>query len=309
MTLTAQLVTGPSHGAITLNPNGSFVYSPFAAYVGSDSFTYQANDGNMNGNIATVTISITATNGILFSDDFTRSTNAPDPLSPWGNTLGTWTVNNGVLQGSSSPLSYAHLSTSVTPLWTDYTVEGRIQFPSGAFGGGIGGRVNPANGAHYGAWVYPDGAIGGSNVLKLTKFSDWTTWSGTPMQQVSLPSVGTDWHALKLVFNGSRIQVYYDGTLMIDVTDNNFDSSAPYLSGGISGDMWTYANSFVMSLDDIVVRSLVPMAVSDTYSTTSSTTLNQGAPGVLGNDTAGERAFPRHPYPQCRWIVHLYTGR
>ena len=43
--LTAVLVTGPSHGALTLNANGSFSYTPAANYNGPDSFTYKANDG------------------------------------------------------------------------------------------------------------------------------------------------------------------------------------------------------------------------------------------------------------------------
>src|SRR5207247_2666199 len=42
--LTAVVVTGPSHGALTLNANGSFTYTPAANFNGSDSFTYKAND-------------------------------------------------------------------------------------------------------------------------------------------------------------------------------------------------------------------------------------------------------------------------
>ena len=36
---------GPAHGTLTLNANGSFTYTPDANYNGTDSFTYQANDG------------------------------------------------------------------------------------------------------------------------------------------------------------------------------------------------------------------------------------------------------------------------
>ena len=60
-TLTAQLVSNPSHGALTLNTNGSFTYTPTTGYVGSDSFTYVANDGTYNGNVATVTITVLPT--------------------------------------------------------------------------------------------------------------------------------------------------------------------------------------------------------------------------------------------------------
>jgi hypothetical protein len=76
------------------------------------------------------------------------------------------------------------------------------------------------------------------------------------MQQVNLPSVGTDWHVLKMAFDGNRIQVYYDGSLLIDVLDNGFDSQPPYLSGGISVDLWTSGVTYALSADDIVVRAL-----------------------------------------------------
>ena len=43
--LTAVVATRPAHGTLTLNANGSFTYTPAAGYVGTDSFTYMANDG------------------------------------------------------------------------------------------------------------------------------------------------------------------------------------------------------------------------------------------------------------------------
>src|SRR2546427_9742221 len=42
--LTAVVVTGPGHGALTLNANGGFTYTPAAHFNGSDSFTYKAPD-------------------------------------------------------------------------------------------------------------------------------------------------------------------------------------------------------------------------------------------------------------------------
>jgi large repetitive protein len=55
---TAELVSGPSHGQLTLNANGSFTYSPNANYSGPDSFTYRANDGKTASNTATVSITV-----------------------------------------------------------------------------------------------------------------------------------------------------------------------------------------------------------------------------------------------------------
>src|SRR5207248_1734970 len=60
--LTAILVSSPAHGSVTLNANGSFTYTPAANYNGGDSFTYKANDGALNSNVATVSITVTAVN-------------------------------------------------------------------------------------------------------------------------------------------------------------------------------------------------------------------------------------------------------
>ncbi|MBI2826642.1 MAG: DUF4082 domain-containing protein, partial [Planctomycetia bacterium] len=60
--LTAALVTGPTRGALSLNSNGSFTYTPTANYNGPDSFTYRANDGTVDSNTATVLISVNAVN-------------------------------------------------------------------------------------------------------------------------------------------------------------------------------------------------------------------------------------------------------
>jgi VCBS repeat-containing protein len=40
--MTASLVSGASHGTVTLNSDGSFTYTPNAGYIGSDSFQYAA---------------------------------------------------------------------------------------------------------------------------------------------------------------------------------------------------------------------------------------------------------------------------
>ena len=58
-TVTAGLVVGPSHGTLTLNSDGSFTYTPEADFNGLDSFTYEASDGALASNIATVTLTVT----------------------------------------------------------------------------------------------------------------------------------------------------------------------------------------------------------------------------------------------------------
>src|SRR3989475_6938984 len=72
--LSAVLVSEPTHGRLTLNGNGSFSYVPAANYNGTDSFTYKANDGQADSGIATVTITITAVNDAPAAIDDTYTT-------------------------------------------------------------------------------------------------------------------------------------------------------------------------------------------------------------------------------------------
>jgi len=60
--LTAVLVSGPAHGTLTLGGDGSFTYTPEANYFGPDGFTYLANDGTADSNVATVAITVNAVN-------------------------------------------------------------------------------------------------------------------------------------------------------------------------------------------------------------------------------------------------------
>jgi VCBS repeat-containing protein len=58
--LTAALDATPGHGSVTLNADGGFTYVPAAGYTGADSFTYHANDGSLNSNVATVRLTVNA---------------------------------------------------------------------------------------------------------------------------------------------------------------------------------------------------------------------------------------------------------
>ncbi|MDA0739643.1 MAG: Ig-like domain-containing protein, partial [Nitrospirae bacterium] len=56
--LTATLDTNASNGTVSLNANGSFTYTPNGGFIGADSFTYHAYDGELNSNVVTVNVSV-----------------------------------------------------------------------------------------------------------------------------------------------------------------------------------------------------------------------------------------------------------
>ena len=51
-------MTGPAHGTLTLNTDGSFTYAPAAGFAGTDRFTYQAGDRSLTSEPATVVLTV-----------------------------------------------------------------------------------------------------------------------------------------------------------------------------------------------------------------------------------------------------------
>lgn len=103
--LTATRVSGPTvsgsanPGTLTLGADGSFTYRPAANYVGPVTFTYRANDGQLNSNIATVTITVNNTNNppVAVNDAATTTVG--------GSVLVTVLANDSDSDGSIDPAS------------------------------------------------------------------------------------------------------------------------------------------------------------------------------------------------------------
>jgi VCBS repeat-containing protein len=60
--ITADKVTDPAHGSVTVNADGSFTYTPAANYFGPDSFTYAASDPATTSGTATVSLTVDPVN-------------------------------------------------------------------------------------------------------------------------------------------------------------------------------------------------------------------------------------------------------
>ncbi|MGP1665088.1 MAG: Ig-like domain-containing protein, partial [Rhodanobacter sp.] len=75
------VVAGPTHGTVTLAPDGSFSYAPEANYYGEDSFTYKLSDGAVDSNIASVSISIASVNDAPVVQALSATTAEDTPLS------------------------------------------------------------------------------------------------------------------------------------------------------------------------------------------------------------------------------------
>lgn len=63
------IIDMPTNGIAELNDNGTVTYVPNSNYVGSDSFTYQANDGTADSNVGQVSVTITETYVLQMEDN------------------------------------------------------------------------------------------------------------------------------------------------------------------------------------------------------------------------------------------------
>jgi VCBS repeat-containing protein len=105
--LAAVLVNGPANGALSLNPDGSFTYTPNGNFFGTDSFSYKASDGQADSNVATVSISVNAVNDApdAVEDEVTTEedtpVNVPVLVNDTDSDNETLTVNS-VSQGTNS---------------------------------------------------------------------------------------------------------------------------------------------------------------------------------------------------------------
>ena len=283
--LTAALVVGPAHGSLTLNPNGSFTYTPAANYSGPDSFTYRANDGSADSNVATVSITVNPVNDAPTAANDAYSTNEDTALNIF--------AASGVLANDTDPEG-----DPLTAALVDGPAHGTLTLnPNGSF------TYTPA--ANYSgpdSFTYRanDGAAA-SNVatvsITVTPVNDaptaandaYSTNEDTPLT-VAAPGVlandtDPDGDALSAVL----VSGPSNGTLTLNANGSFTYTPAANYSGP---DSFTYrANDGSASSNAATVSITVnpvndaPTAANDAYSTNEDTPLTVAAPGVLANDT------------------------
>ena len=78
--VTYSLATGTTHGSVTVNADGSYVYTPNPDYQGTDSFTYTVSDGHGGSNTYTVNLTVNPFNDPPAGADKTLTTDEDVPL-------------------------------------------------------------------------------------------------------------------------------------------------------------------------------------------------------------------------------------
>jgi uncharacterized repeat protein (TIGR03803 family)/VCBS repeat-containing protein len=111
--LSFEVVVNGSKGtaAITDPATGAFSYTPNADVSGTDTFTFKANDGTADSNIATITVTITAVNDAPVAADGSLSTNQ--------GTLATGTLSASDIDGPALAFTIVQNGTKGTATITD----------------------------------------------------------------------------------------------------------------------------------------------------------------------------------------------
>jgi hypothetical protein len=124
--LSAIIDVWPTHGLFTWNPDGSFTYTPFVNYVGTDSFVYHVIDGVHYSNPATVNLTI---NDCVYCDDFNDGNLDPN----WTYIKQFWSESNGSLIGTPSTRTAIAIARPIFAGCQTCSMEARMRSGGGAF--------------------------------------------------------------------------------------------------------------------------------------------------------------------------------
>ncbi|HEV7424963.1 MAG TPA: Ig-like domain-containing protein [Thermoanaerobaculia bacterium] len=287
-TLTAVLVSGPAHASsFTLNPNGSFNYVHDGSETLTDSFTYRANDGSLNSNIATVNITITPVN------------DAPVAVND-----GPYNVAEGGTLNVATPGVLANDTDPDSPTLTAVLVSGPAHASSFA--------LNPDGSftyVHDGSETLTDSFTYRANDGSLNSNVATVTIAITPVNDA--PTAVNDTYT---VAEGGTLNTPAPGVLANDTDPDsptltaglvsgpahassfsfNADGSFTYVHDGseTTSDSFTYRASDGLANSNLATVTITitpvndaPVAANDAYAVNEGGTINAVAPGVLGNDT------------------------
>ena len=281
---TSTVVTQPAHGTLTLNADGSFLYTPDADYHDTDTFTYKVNDGTLDSANATVTININ-TLGDAIDDNYSTTMNVPLTVN----------VANGLLANDSD--------TDDDTLWaTGVTQPSHGTLTYNADGSFVYTPTTGYHGADSFTYTVDDG-YGTSDAATVTINVNAVPTVASDAYSVDEDGTLTKDAAAGVLANDSDAD---SDTLTVTVTAEpshgsvtlSPDGSFTYIPDadyhGI--DTFSYmANDGTIDSSSATVTITInsvtddPQAANDAYTVLPGSTLNVSvAEGVLANDTDGD---------------------
>ncbi|MDM7887425.1 Ig-like domain-containing protein [Curtobacterium sp. RHCJP20] len=253
--------TQPAHGALTLNPDGTYSYVPATGFSGTDTFQYTVTDAAGTVATATVTVVVPPT-----AKDDTASTAANTPV-----TVDVQRNDLGTSLGTQIATQPAHGTAAVDD-------QGRIEYrPTTDWSGTdtLTYQVVDKSGRSSAQ------ATVTITVAPIARSDDASTTAGTPVTVPASTLLRNDSGAGLTVTGVSRAT---DGTVALDADGNAVYTPADGFSG--TGTFWyDVRDASGGTASSWVVVIVGPQATADTATVPASTTLTVGeAKGVLAND-------------------------
>jgi uncharacterized delta-60 repeat protein len=282
--LTAKLVSGPAHGSLALNADGSFSYTPTALYSGPDSFTYQANDGLLDSNVATVAITVNHVNHAPVASNDSYSVNEDGSLTVAApGVLGNDTDVDG------DPLT-ARLVSGPAHGALALNADGSFSYtPAALYSGPDTFTYTASDGAADSNVATVAITVNHVNHAPVATNDSYSVNEGSSLSVPAPGVLGNDTDVDGDPLTARLVSGPSHGSLALNADGSFTYTPAAFYSGP---DSFTYrANDGTADSNVATVAITVnqvnhaPVANSDSYSVNAGQTLTVAAPGVLGNDT------------------------
>ncbi|NLG70979.1 MAG: tandem-95 repeat protein [Chloroflexi bacterium] len=291
--LTAVLVSGPANGQLNLSASGAFTYTPNPGFSGVDSFTYQAFDGELSSNTATVTITVNPpqpTNQPPQAVNDAYQTDAGVPLNvSTPGVLGNDSDpdNDGLTAVLVSGPANGQLNLSASGAFT-YTpnpgFSGFDSFTYQAFDGELS-----SNTATVTITVAPPAPV---NQPPQAVNDAYQTDADTPLN-VSAPGVlgndsdpDNDGLSAVLISGPANGQLNLSTSGAFTYTPNpGFSGVDSFTYQAFDGELSSNTATVTITVNPIAPPNQPPVAAADAYSTSAGVPLVVAAPGVLDNDS------------------------
>ena len=283
--LTATLVTGPAHGSLALNANGSFTYTPAHDYNGSDSFTYRANDGSADSNTATVNLTIASVNDAPVADNDAYNTTEDHALMvPAKGVLGNDTDVEGNALTATLVTGPAHGSLALN-------ANGSFTYtPAHDYNGSDSFTYRANDGSANSNTATVNLTIASVNDAPVADRRCRTTPPRTMRCMVPAKGVlGNDTDVEGNALTATLVTGPAHGSLALNA-NGSFTYTRPTTTTAVTasptGPMTARQTSNTATVN-LTIASVndAPVAVNDAYNTTEDHALMVPAKGVLGNDT------------------------
>jgi len=282
--LTAIIVTSVSHGTLTLNSNGSFTYTPASNFNGSDSFTYNANDGQLDSNVATVSITVNAVNDAPVAVNDSFATNEDTQLVAGAP---------GVL-GNDTDIDSATLTVLLVTAPQQGTLalnaDGSfIYTPNANYNGPDSFTYKASDGSLESSIATVTITVNAVNNAPSAANDAFSTSEDTQLVAAAPGVLGNDTDVDSALLTAVLVTTPQHGTLTLNANGSfTYTPAANYFGP----DSFTYkandglADSNIATVN-ITVNAVndAPVALNDSFNTNEDTQLAVAVPGVLGNDT------------------------